>query len=140
MSEHQTDFVVCAIIERDGKIFIAKRAETKKTWPGRFELIGGHVDLNESLEDALKREVKEEINVDIEVGRIVDAFTYTSDTFKVEICYLCHLPDGQEPQLNPEDHSEYKWIGPSEISLFEKDDEETRATDKAFKVLAEAMK
>ncbi len=134
--EHLTNIVVVALIVRDGKLFIAKRADTKASWPGRFELVGGHVDPGEALETALLREVKEELNVDVTIDRIIDAFTYESeDTFKVEICYLCHLEDGIEPQLNPDDHSEHRWIGRDEVDLFEKDDEEVQVAKKMFSIL-----
>jgi len=138
MSEHLTNIVVCALIERDGKLFVAKRADTKASWPGRYEIVGGHVDPGESLEEALRRELREEIGVEVEIGRIVDAFTYHSgdeNVFKVEICYLCHLPKGIEPTLNPEDHSEARWITEEELPLTEKEDEETEAIRKAFNIL-----
>lgn len=138
MSEHLTNIVVCALIEHGGKLFVAKRANTKTSWPGRYEIIGGHLDPGESLEDGLRREIMEEVGAGIEIGQIVDAFTYQSQdegVFKVEICYLCHFPEGVEPTLNPEDHSEFRWITEEELPLIKKDDEETEAIRKAFKIL-----
>jgi len=136
MSEHLTNIVVVALIHRDKKILIARRSVTKSTFAGRFECIGGHLDPNEKLEEGLKREVQEEIGCEIVVGQLVDAFTYISeDTFKVELAYLCQLADGQEPKLNPDDHSEFKWIRSDEIDQFEKEDEETESLRKAFKIL-----
>src|SRR5690606_12802812 len=120
---HNTNIVVVAVLRRGAKLFIAKRADTKQTWPGQFELIGGHVDPGETPEDALRREVREEIGVEVTIGKIVGAFTYESeDTFKVEICYLCELADESiEPILIPEDHSESAWIGRDELSRFDKE-------------------
>lgn len=137
MSDHLTNIVVVAVLHRNGKIFIAKRADSKVTWPGCFELVGGHVDPGEKLEDALRREVREEIGVEIIVGPIVDAFTYQSeDTFKVEIGYLCQLAqETDEPAINPEDHSEAKWIDEAAVSEMEKDDDEVIMIRKAFKQL-----
>ncbi len=136
MSEHLTNIVVVGIIVRDGKVFIARRAKTKTTFPDRFELLGGHVDPGEQPVAALKREIREELAVNVHAGRLVDAFTYESEgMFKVELCYLCTLDTGAEPTLHPEDHSESRWIGPGEIDLFEKEDEETAAVRKVFKIL-----
>jgi 8-oxo-dGTP diphosphatase len=138
MSEHLTNIVVCALIERDGKLFVAKRADTKSSWPGRYEIIGGHLDPGESLEEGLRREIREEVGADIEIGQLVDAFTYTSQDeqiFKVEVCYLCRFPKGVEPTLNPDDHSEFRWITEDELPSIEKEDEETRALKKAFTIL-----
>jgi len=136
LDEHNTNIVVVGLIERNGKIFIARRAATKTTFPNRFELPGGHVDPGETLEDALIREMREELELDITVGAVVDAFTYESeDMFKVEIVYLCKIKDDQEPVLHQDDHSEAKWIRSDEVGLMEKDDEETIALRKAFKLL-----
>ena len=137
MSEHLTNIVVCGLIVRDGKIFIAKRAATKTTFPDRYELLGGHVDPGEQLEVALRREIKEELDVEVIIEAPVGAFTYTSEgVFKVEVCYLCSLSDPtKEPTLNPADHSEARWIGAGDIALFEKEDEETEIVREAFKIL-----
>jgi len=138
MSEHLTNVVVVALIhDQQGRIFMARRAATKTTFPDQFELVGGHIDPGEQPVEALKREIKEEIGVDIIIKRIVDAFTYESEgMFKVEICYLCTLANpAVQPVLNPADHSEAKWITADEISLIEKEDEETEVLRKAFKIL-----
>ena len=134
---HNTNIVVVALLRRGNTLFIAKRADSKQTWPGRYELIGGHVDPGETLEDALRREVREEIGVEATVGQIVGAFTYESeDTFKVEICYLCELADASaEPVINPEDHSEGQWIDSSQLALFGKEDEEADMLVKAFEII-----
>lgn len=138
MNEHLTNIVVVALIhDQQGRIFVARRAASKATFPGRFEIIGGHLDPGETLEAGLKREVLEEIGCEIEIEDLVDAFTYESeDMFKVELVYLCRLQSGQTPTLHPDDHSESRWIGSGEIDLFEKEDEETEALRKAFKILA----
>ena len=134
---HETNIVVVAILHRDGKVFIAKRATTKKTFPDRFELIGGHVDPGEQPEEALHRELMEEVQIQVVIDRPIFAFTYESeDMMKIEICYLCTLaPDSGEPVLDPNDHSTSLWIGEDQIDLFEKDDEETEALRRAFKYL-----
>jgi len=128
---------VALIHDQQGRIFMARRAATKTTFPDQFELVGGHIDPGEQPVEALKREIKEEIGVDIIIKRIVDAFTYESEgMFKVEICYLCTLANpAVQPVLNPADHSEAKWITADEISLIEKEDEETEVLRKAFKIL-----
>ena len=137
MSEHLTNIVVVGLIVRDGKIFMARRAATKFAFPDEFEIVGGHLDPGETLQDGLKREIKEEIGVDIEVGELVDAFTYTSEnTFKVELCYVCTLVDPTiEPVLQPADHSEALWISEDEIDKLQKDDPEIVLIRKAFKLI-----
>lgn len=136
MSEHLTNIVVVGLLHREGKIFVARRSDTKQAFPGQFELPGGHVDPGETLVTALAREIKEELQVEVKVGEIIHAFTYHSENMdKVEICYLCTIPEGIEPIFDPDDHSEARWIGSNEIHLFEKEDDETEALKKAFKRL-----
>lgn len=139
MDNHDTNITACGFIVRDGKIFIAKRAATKKTFPDQFELVGGHLDAGETLEQGLEREIMEEIGLKVTTGEIIDAFTYDSeDMFKIEVCYLCYPDDpNAEPVLNPADHSTALWISEEEIDKFEKQDRETVALKKAFKRLKE---
>lgn len=134
---NDTNFVAAAIIAKDGKVFIARRAAHKMVYPGLFELIGGHVEKGETFEAAVVREVKEEVGIDVEIITIVDAFTYFVDNeYKAEVMYLCRQKDpGKEPSLNPDDHSEGIWIGPDEIDKMERDTEETAAIRKAFTIL-----
>ncbi len=136
MSEYETNMVVVAFLVRGGKIFIAKRAKTKMFFPDRYELVGGHVDMGEQPEEALQRELREEINLEVTVGNPVGAFTFEQNgEFKIEIAYFCYPIDGTEPTLNPDDHSESRWIGQGELDKFEKEDEETELLRKAFKLL-----
>lgn len=137
MSEHLTNIVVVAIIHNDDdQVFVARRAAMKSFHPGMFECVGGHLDPGETLEEGLQREIREEIGCEIVIEELFDAFTYESEgMLKVELSYLCHLAPGEVPKLNPEDHSEYLWIGSDEVEKFEKEDEETDALRKAFKIL-----
>lgn len=114
-----TQFVIAsAFIHQNGKLLIAKRADTKKFLPGIYEIPGGHVEFGETPELALQREVKEEIGIDVVVGEPFAVFSYLSSTDRhgVEIDYYATLAsDDQVVQLNPADHSEYRWIGPDEV-------------------------
>lgn len=134
---NDTNFVAGAIIAKNGKIFVARRADHKKAFPGLFELVGGHVEKGETFEEAVIREVKEEVCLDIEIITIIDAFKYYSeDEYKAEVIYLCRQIDpDQEPIIDPDDHSEGMWIGPDEVHKIERDTEEVRAIRKAFEIL-----
>jgi ADP-ribose pyrophosphatase YjhB (NUDIX family) len=63
---------VGAVVVRDGKALIVKRAHDPRK--GEWSLPGGRVELGESLEDATRREIKEETGLDVEVGPLVEAF------------------------------------------------------------------
>ena len=63
---------VGAVVVRDGKALIIKRAHDPRK--GEWSLPGGRVELGESLEDATRREIKEETGLDIDVGPLVEVF------------------------------------------------------------------
>lgn len=67
--------VVCSIFEQDGKILICRRKEGLKN-EGKWEFPGGKVIDGESMLKALRREIKEELNVDIKIGDLVSKVKY----------------------------------------------------------------
>lgn len=130
----------CAFIHKDGKLFVARRADTKKFLPGKYELPGGHIEFGETMEDGLRREIMEEFGFDVIIGEPFHAFTYTRDAgtvHSIEVDYFVTLADlNQEIKLNPEEHSQFHWISQEEVlNFFEADDEECHAIMKGFEVL-----
>jgi 8-oxo-dGTP diphosphatase len=103
--------VVAAIIQdEDGNFFCAKRGSWKST-PNKWEFPGGKAGLGEDLEIALKREIKEELNVEIEVLSLFDQ----NVTNGIElICFLARLT-GEKPLFST-DHSELIWVGKKELA------------------------
>ena len=122
-AEGKQVITACAFIhqEFDGveKLFLPKRAETKKFLPGVFELPGGHIDFGEDIVVGLKREVMEEFGMNISVGDPFSAFTYINNikgSHSVEVVYFSEFTDPIENiKINLEDHSEYKWVSESEV-------------------------
>lgn len=119
----QQVFSVCAFTHYDfdgvKKLFLPRRAATKKFYPDVFELPGGHVDWGETFVDALVREVKEEFGMTIKVGDPYYVFTYDNPvkgSHSVEIVYFASFTDPIEKiSLHPDDHSEYKWLSEEEL-------------------------
>ena len=108
--------------EIDGirKVFLPKRAETKKFLPGVYELPGGHIDFGEDLEAGLKREIKEELCMDVEIGDILGAFTYTNEvkgSHSVELIYFARfMGDIDNIVIDPADHSGYVWVSEADLN------------------------
>lgn len=102
------------------KVFLPKRADTKRFLPGVFELPGGHIDFGEDIIAGLKREIQEELGMRISIGDPFATFTYSNEikgSHSIEVDYFAKFIDPLEGiKLNPEDHSEYRWIGENEIS------------------------
>lgn len=109
----KTIHVVAAIIVKGNKIMIAKRNYGE--FNGLYEFPGGKVEPGETKEEALKREIREELEVDIAIDCFFMKATYDYPTFHLDMdCYLCHLLD-ENIVLN--DHSEMKWIDHNDESI-----------------------
>ena len=101
--------VVAAIIEKDKQILIAKRL--KGTHKDLWEFPGGKVEQNETTEQALLREIKEELSADIEIKSCLTTINYTYTDFHLVMdVYICALIS-ESMQLT--DHSQVQWIDPN---------------------------
>ncbi len=145
----QQVITACAFIHQrfDGieKVFLPKRADTKKFLPGVYELPGGHIDYSEDIVAGLKREIKEEFGMEVKVGDPFAAFTYTNDiknSHSIEVIYFAKFVDPIESiQINPEDHSLYEWVSENDLQKIytenkRGDDPEFKALRKGFALLA----
>lgn len=105
-------YVVAAIFVRDNpqdstpQILACQRGYGK--WKGWWEFPGGKIEPGESDQEALCREILEEMETDIQILRYYDTLNYRYDDFLMTMhLYLCKL-DGDQFVLN--DHSEARWL------------------------------
>jgi len=106
--------VAAAILRRKNRILIARRAGDRIRG-GLWELPGGKVDDGESPEGALVREIREELGIEIRVGRCAGAFLHDYQDLSIELlCYECTISRGT-PKTNPADHDALKWVLPGEL-------------------------
>ena len=104
--------VVGAVIVQNGKIFCAKRGQDK-TLAEKWEFPGGKIENNETPEEALKREIQEEMKCEIEVDKQVEHTVYEYDFGIVHLTtYYCRLVSGK-PMLT--EHIASKWLAPEEL-------------------------
>lgn len=110
--------VVGAIIVKDGRILAVKRGENKnKDVAFRYEFPGGKIEQGETPEQALRRELLEEMNYDIQVGEKFASVSYEYKDVIVNLhTYLCQ-PLSDTYTLN--EHIDDKWLLPSELSSVE---------------------
>ncbi len=93
---NEKPYFLCAdgVLVRNGKFLLLKR--NVEPFRGFWGLVGGHVQDNESAKDALKREFKEETNLDVEVDNLIDArFEETFDRVKVILTYGVKCAKGE---------------------------------------------
>jgi 8-oxo-dGTP diphosphatase len=110
---------VGAMIEHDssGKILLVKRSETADYLPGIWEDMGGRIKQFEDPEDALRREVREETGLEIEILKPLAVFhdyygERTAENELLIITYWCKATSDQV--VLSEEHSAYRWVSPEE--------------------------
>jgi 8-oxo-dGTP diphosphatase len=107
MSEHFPLLVTAGVVFRDGCILVARR-KTGSHLEGLWEFPGGKLKPNEAPEESLIREFREELGVEIRVGRILDVvFHRYPEKSVLLLFYACELVEG-EPR--PLDVMELAWV------------------------------
>ena len=98
--------VVAAIIKKDNEIFATQRGYGD--FKGGWEFPGGKIEAGEKPEQALIREIKEELAVEIEVGELLHTVEYDYPTFHLTMhCFVCTLVSGE---LELKEHQAAKWL------------------------------
>ncbi len=107
--------VVAAIIINDNKYFIAQRNRNKHL--GLFwEFPGGKVEHNETYEEALKREIKEELNIDILINYKLGKENYKDYKIDIELHYfICSYIKGD---LKLVEHEDSAWVKKEELRKY----------------------
>ena len=103
--------VVAAIIRKGEKVFATQRGYGE--WKDWWEFPGGKLEQGESPEEALCREIREELSAEISVERFVCTVEYDYPKFHLTMhCYLCSL---QTEALHLNEHEAARWLGMNEL-------------------------
>ena len=118
--------VVAAVIRKDDRIFATQRGygEFKDGW----EFPGGKIEQGETPQQALVREIREELETEIRVGDLIDTIEYDYPTFHLSMdCFWCEIVEGS---LELKEHEAAKWLDreslytvdwlPADVGLIEK--------------------
>ena len=107
--------VCAAVIEEGGKILLTERPIDKQQG-GFWEFPGGKIDPGESPQQALKRELREELGIGIEVGPVLETVYHHYDWGSVLIiAYRCKKLSGKIEHLEVSDHA---WVEPERFSAY----------------------
>ena len=108
--------VVGAMIEKEGKYLITQRPP-RATLPLLWEFPGGRVEPGETDEEALARELAEEMGISASVGERVIHVEHAYENYDIDFCvYRCQHVSGQIQHVGVNDH---RWVRPHELDQYE---------------------
>lgn len=103
--------VVAAIIRKEGKIFATQRGYGE--WKDWWEFPGGKMEPGETPEEALKREIREELSTEIRVDELLCTVEYDYPKFHLTLhCFLCSLVT---EALHLNEHEAARWLANDEL-------------------------
>lgn len=111
-------YAVAIILDNNNKFLLLKRGDCKEIWqPNKWSLAGGGVEKNESPEQAIKREIKEETG--LEINKFIKSFSIQRDKDNIEYIFACRYDgDGFDVDLDYE-NSGYGWFSIPEIDYLD---------------------
>lgn len=143
------EITVKAVVIKDGdKVLILKRPVNDDHGAGKYDLPGGSLDAGEYMQEALKREVKEETGMEVEIGPIMHAFDFEitredAPVYCKGIRFIAYYKDGNIDLS--EEHSEFEWM-PIDKAIeklsaegFEKDKREALLKAKEYLIIRNAL-
>ena len=108
--------VVAAIIKENDKYLIARRASHKEQ-AGKWEFPGGKIEIGETPEIALKRELQEELNVGSVIGRFIESSV--CDIGNMIIRLMAYEVNLLSHEFNLSDHDDIVWVSLDDIDHYE---------------------
>ena len=108
--------VVGAVLVREGKILAAQRGKGRAL-AGMWEFPGGKIEANEKPEQALQRELKEELHIDARIGEWIETTEHAYDFGTVVLRTYYATLTGGDPELT--EHAKIRWCTPAELKKLE---------------------
>ena len=134
MQDPIANTVGALFVGRDGKILLGLRSPSKKVWPCHWDTVGGRVEAGESLEQALVREVREEVGVKATEFRLIATVRERQPEIYGDALHHVYAVtgwQGGEPANVCNEHTELKWFSVDEMRLL------TNIVDSDYPVFAE---
>ena len=105
--------IATAALVRDGRVLLGHRHPQRRWYPDCCDLIGGHVEQGETAEEAVRRECREELGVEIEVAVPIDIGF--SDPNLTMTAFVVTRWRGEPTNAEPDEHDDLRWFTPEEI-------------------------
>jgi 8-oxo-dGTP diphosphatase len=124
--------VVTGLMMKNGEVLLGQRPKGNSL-PGQWEFPGGKIELGESPEQALQRELREELGIEAEIGQLKVANTHSyGDRGVLLLFYEVPFWKG-EPK--PSHHEQLRWVNPKELLTLEIPDANRRILDVLLGIL-----
>mgnify|MGYP001954285342 CR=1 FL=1 len=108
--------VTAGVIKDNDKVLLTRRAP-KENFAGGWEFPGGKIEINERPQACLARELKEELNIDVSVGKLCTEVVHDYGNININlIAYYCTILDG-EIQISV--HDKYKWVNINDLLKYD---------------------
>lgn len=106
--------VATGLLIADGHVLLGHRHPLREHYPDCWDAVGGHIEPGESPEQALVRECREEIGVEVTRARAM-AVSMAADQLELHP-FIVEAWTGTPTNAAPEEHDDLKWFGPDEVS------------------------
>jgi 8-oxo-dGTP diphosphatase len=106
------------IIDDQGRLFLSRRGAKAKNERGLWEFPGGSVEFGEKLADALRREMREEYDIEIQIGELLDVVDHIlpeEGQHWVSPTFICTITSGEPHILETEKCAEIGWFAPDQM-------------------------
>lgn len=114
MRSESAAICVAGAVMRNGSVLLVRRSPEARVYPGAWGLFGGHVEERESLDEALRREAREELGIDLLAFRWLGEVYAPAEPAVVHV-YAAPSWEGEPVNAAPEEHTEIRWFGADEL-------------------------
>lgn len=108
--------VTAAILEKDSRIIIAQR-KSKDHLSGKWEFPGGKIEPGETPEQCLRRELKEEFDIDVTIGEYLGSNIHHYNQISIEL--MAYRATWTSGTISMNDHSAYRWVTVKQLPEFD---------------------
>ena len=105
---------VAGAVINNGRVLLVHRSPSARVYPDVWDLFGGHVEEGESLEEALCREAREELGIEVLALRWLGQIYDPVEPAVVHV-YAVSSWEGEPVNAAPEEHMEVRWFGAGEL-------------------------